>query len=163
MEDREQIAELSEIMERNAKVISSGLVGYCQTDFWDLASILVGEGYIRQPEQCSSQPEPNPTSLDELRVPPIEPPQNKVEAMRQEIAKFYPHCFSTYCPDPPTLAEPDRPLNCPEDCNVCLARQLLKLFPEPKQNEHPERQLKDHNLEVKAIEFHDRLREKGWT
>lgn len=36
------------------------------------------------------------------------------------------------CPQPPTLQEPDQPINCPDDCNICVAKQILdSLYTKP--------------------------------
>lgn len=56
-----------------------------------------------------------------------EPPADRVEAVKKILDKFYPDKFSKWCPDPPTLGEPDRPIRCPSDCNLCVAQSINDL------------------------------------
>ena len=46
------------------------------------------------------------------------------EQIRVEIARI----INASCIDPPTRGEPDRPADCPADCGLCKADQILALF-----------------------------------
>lgn len=48
------------------------------------------------------------------------------EQIRVEIARI----INASCIDPPTRGEPDRPADCPADCGLCKADQILALFPQ---------------------------------
>lgn len=56
---------------------------------------------------------------------------DKIEQVKKILDKAYPNKLSNWCPDPPTLAEPDRPLDCPTDCNLCIARLICALEQKP--------------------------------
>jgi len=49
--------------------------------------------------------------------------EEQVELVREKIARI----IKIDCIDPSTLAEPDRPLNCPEDCGECKAVYILSI------------------------------------
>jgi hypothetical protein len=53
---------------------------------------------------------------------------NKKEQVAKLIKFYYGDGLSRYCPNPPTLSEPDRPFVCPNDCSICVADQIDALY-----------------------------------